>query len=149
MNDVKLSELVVAFSQVIEKLGHVYLRIIKCRDFLEDLPEEATYEDERTIREEEKKLVKTMENHVKGVYDIFHQNEEDYGGGWTDIGPSKAFRLMAEGDYSRYNLTTFIEGLPKLLQKMILLDSNRIAQESLEEMQQTISKSSKNSKDAA
>jgi len=71
------------------------------------------------------------------LYNFVADFENQYGGGWTDIGPSRALRLISEGDVSDFNLVSFFESYQTIINKLVLLDSHRAGQASLEEVQQS------------
>jgi len=67
------------------------------------------------------------------VHSFLTSMENKYGGGYIDVGPSKALGLLAEGNLSNTNLQTLFLGYQVIINKLVLMDSGRTGQEHLTE----------------
>lgn len=149
MTDITLSKDAQSLVDLIAQLTKLGFRLAKNRNFLDDVRGEIDLEDKKIIDDETDLILGMFIPAMKSTYELLFQFEEEFGGGWIDLGPSRALRLLGEGDITEYNLTTFLEGFKKLVQKIILLDSHQTGQQALEQARQSLSKFSGSKKEAA
>ncbi len=108
--------------------------------FLKDVVDEITPEDKKIIDDEIDKIMEIYVPSVCNIYTHLLELETKFGGGWTDIGPSRALRLLSEKDFSLFNLESFLNGFQVLINKFVLLDSHRTGQDALVRTNQIYSK---------
>lgn len=149
MTAINVSKDAQSLVDLLAQLTKLGFRLAKNRNFLEDVRGDINAEDKKIIDDETSQILGMFIPAMNSAYELLFQFEEEFGGGWIDLGPSKALRLLGEGDITEYNLTTFLGGFKKLVQKIILLDSHQTGQQALDQTQQVLSKFSGSNKEAA
>jgi len=65
------------------------------------------------------------------LFRFLEDYEEQYGGGYMDIGPSRSLREISEGKLTEFNLKGLFKNYQSLVSKFVLLDAHRSGQSNL------------------
>jgi len=85
----------------------------------------------------------TIVNTSKIMFGFLENCENDFGGGYIDLGSSKALRLISESEVTDFNLQTLFLGYQTIVNKLVLMDAARTGQEHLAEFGSICSQFSK------
>lgn len=124
----KDTEEVLELLKALIPLGH---KLHKRISFLEEVAHEITPSDKKIIDDEVEAILDLYVPSMNKIHSHLLELETKFGGGWTDIGPSKALRLLAEKEFNLFNLESFLNGFQVLINKFVLLDSHRTGQEAI------------------
>lgn len=129
MVDITLSEDTEAVIQTVLNLREgIVMRLgIDCGKLVADVDDAAEAE-----RIENEVLNGLLVRASTCIFNFLKQMEDDYGGGYIDMGPSKALRKMSEGDLNVLHLKTFFERHTTVVSKLVLMDASRRGKEELE-----------------
>ena len=100
---------------------------IDCGRLVMDVENEA--EAERLEQDEVNELIVELS---KSIFNFLKDMEDEYGGGFINLGPSKALSLMAQGKLDHIYLKTFFESHKAIINKLVILDSSRRGKQELE-----------------